>query len=331
MAKDILDAVYGSVIGGAIGDALGAPVEGWYYDEIRDRFGRVTEFVDTDRKNTPDGPGGVTDDTALAHYISLAIIRKGGRITPDDLAQVWMEKGDDKRFWINERLTLLKLKAGMNPWDNPAQAYQDGFNIAFVNQENVNRDAAATLAAGIAAAFAPRATVEGVLEAMTEHGSYLVKRAVELTMDLAYASQSVDKFAAKYYDKMLDWTWPRLDWNKEHFFSGSSIEIVPITMALFYLCDGDANECIIEGASFGRDCDTIGRAIGSIAGAMHGASSIRQDWIETCEKVNEPLFEEIEGDRQANFHSLAERLVEALKKEKQTAQQRVKTLDEILQ
>jgi hypothetical protein len=49
MARGILDAVYGSVVGGAIGDALGAPVEGWYYTEIRERFGRVTEFVDTQR------------------------------------------------------------------------------------------------------------------------------------------------------------------------------------------------------------------------------------------------------------------------------------------
>jgi hypothetical protein len=37
---------------------------------------RVTEFVDTNRKNAPDGPGGVTDDTTLAHYISLAIIAR---------------------------------------------------------------------------------------------------------------------------------------------------------------------------------------------------------------------------------------------------------------
>jgi len=30
--------VYGCLIGGAIGDALGAPVEGWYYTEIREKF-----------------------------------------------------------------------------------------------------------------------------------------------------------------------------------------------------------------------------------------------------------------------------------------------------
>ncbi len=354
MAKDILDAVYGSVIGGAIGDALGAPVEGWYFTEIREKFGRVTEFVDTNRQNAPDGPGGVTDDTVLAHYISLAIARKGGRITPDDLAQVWLEKGDTQHFWINERITTMKLKAGMSPWDtglgnipagcatmaigpigiinagDPGQAYQDGFSIAFVNQEGLNRDAAATLAAGIAAAFIPGITVDGVLEAMTEHGSYLVKRAIELTMDLAYDSDSVDGFAAKFYDKMLDWTWPRLDWNKEHFFSGSSVEIVPATLAILYLCQGDVNECIIEGASFGRDCDTISRAVGCVAGAMKGASAIRGNWIETVEKVNEPLFEELEGDRQANFYSMAQRLAEALKAERQAAQSRVETLDRIL-
>jgi hypothetical protein len=47
---------------------------------------------------------------------------------------------------------------------NPDQAYQDGFNIAFVNQDDVNRDGAATLAAGIAAAFIPDATVASVVD-----------------------------------------------------------------------------------------------------------------------------------------------------------------------
>jgi ADP-ribosylglycohydrolase len=35
MAKDIFDAVYGCLVAGAIGDALGAHVEGWYWTEIR--------------------------------------------------------------------------------------------------------------------------------------------------------------------------------------------------------------------------------------------------------------------------------------------------------
>ena len=45
MAKDLLDAVYGSLITKAIGDALGAPVEGWYWTEIREKYGHITELM----------------------------------------------------------------------------------------------------------------------------------------------------------------------------------------------------------------------------------------------------------------------------------------------
>jgi ADP-ribosylglycohydrolase len=318
MAKDILDAVYGCLIGGAIGDALGAPVEGWYWTEIREKVGRVRELM----------PGfGNTG----AHY--------------------------PNRVWVNERALLWKLKAGMNPWQsgrgmipagcatmaiapvgiinagNPAQAYQDGFNIAFVDQEGHNRDGAATMAAGVAAAFLPDATVESVLETMAGHASYLMRRAIELTMDLAYTSDTIDEFAERYYAKMLDWSWPTPPgraWNKEHFFSGNTIELVPITMAILYLCAGDVNESMIEAASFGRDCDTTASMAGSIAGAMHGASAIRQDWIATVEGANEDFFEEVEGDPKANFHAMAQRLVDALRSERQATRDRLAMLKRIL-
>ena len=375
MAKDILDAVYGCLIGGAIGDALGAPVEGLYYTEIRERYGRVTElmpgFGNTgkyyggstgDRYGSAyDGPppvvGWFSDDTTMRHYLCLAIARKGGRVTPDDYRDVLVEKLNPNRVWANERALLHKLKAGMNPWEsgrgmipagcatmaiapigiinagNPAQAYQDGFNVAFVDQEGHNRDGAATMAAGVAAAFLPGVTVEQVLEVMREHSSYLMRRAIELTMDLAYASETVDEFAARYYATMLDWSWPSPPghrWNKDHFFSGNTIELVPIAMAILHLCRGDVNQSMIEAASFGRDCDTTASMAGCIAGAMRGAGAIRADWIETLEKANVDFFEEVEGDPEANFYSMARRLVEALRAEARSAQARFDFLSQLL-
>lgn len=376
MARDILDAVYGCLIGGAIGDALGAPVEGLYYTEIRERYGKITELMPSTIGNTGttyggsaedsfreayDGPvgkpGATTDDTAYRHYLCYAIVRKGGRITPDDWAQVWLEKLNPRRFWVNEKAILWKLKAGMNPWDagrgsipagcatmgiapigiinaaNPAQAFQDAFNIAFLNQEDYNRDAAATMAAGVAAALTPGATVESVLGAMASHSTYIVSRAIEMAMDLACASGSVEEFTEKYYARLLDWTWPcppQEKWNKDHNFSGSSAEVVSVSAALLHLCQGDVNRCLVEGASFGRDCDTIAGLVGSLAGALQGASAIRSDWIETCERANEDLFVELEGDGRANFHSMARRLVEALRAEQRAAQERAELLQRML-
>jgi ADP-ribosylglycohydrolase len=157
-----------------------------------------------------------------------------------------------------------------------------------------------------------------------------MRRAIVLTMDLATASSSTDDFAEKYYTKMLDWSWPSRYWNKERFFSGNTIELVPITMAILYLCQGDANRSMVEAASFGRDCDTTASMAGSIAGAMQGASAIRQDWIETVERANEGFFREVEGDPKANFHAMAQKLVEALDAERLAAQARSTELIKIL-
>lgn len=386
--RDILDQVYGSLIGGAIGDALGAPVEGWYVQEIRERYGRVSELMPS-RGNTGacyggttgdryrdayDGPapvaGWFSDDTTMRHYLCLAIARKGGRVTPDDYRDVLIEKLNPNRVWTNERMLLLKLKAGCNPWESghgmipagcatmaiapvgivnagaPAQAYQDGFNIGFLDQEGHNRDGAATMAAGVAAAFLPGATIESVLDTMLDHSSYLIRRAIERTMDLACASAeahpgsevqavraAVDHLAALYYAKMLDWSWPTppdRPWDKDHFFSGNTIELLPITMAILYLCRGDVNQSMIEAASFGRDCDTTASMAGSIAGALHGASAIRPDWITTVENANLDFFREVEGDPAANFYSMAQRLVAALRAEKEAALARAGLLGQLL-
>jgi ADP-ribosylglycohydrolase len=149
-------------------------------------------------------------------------------------------------------------------------------------------------------------------------------------MDLALKSTDVDDFAEKYYAKMLDWSWPSRNWKKEHFFSGNSIELIPITMAILHLCDGDVNQSMIEAASFGRDCDTTASMAGAIAGALHGAHAIRQDWITTVETANQDFFEELEGSPEANFYSMAERLVQALRIEHQRTANRIKLLDTIL-
>jgi ADP-ribosylglycohydrolase len=375
LAKDVLDAVYGCLIGGAIGDALGAPVEGLYYTEIRERHGKVTElmpgFGNTGKyyggstgdryRDAYDGPppvvGWFSDDTTMRHYLCLAIARKGGRVTPDDYRDVLVEKLNPNRVWANERALLLKLKAGVNPWEsgrgaipagcatmaiapigiinagNPDQAYQDGFNIAYVDQEGHNRDGAATMAAGVAAAFTPGVTIEHVLEVMHAHSSTLMRRAIELTMDLARASETVDEFAERYYAKMLDWSWPTPPgqaWDKEHFFSGNTIELVPITMAILHLCQGDVDQSMIEAASFGRDCDTTASMAGCIAGALQGASAIRRDWIETVEGANVDFYVEVDGDPEANFLSMARRLVEALRGEARTTRDRIELLGQIL-
>ena len=96
-------------------------------------------------------------------------------------------------------------------------------------------------------------------------------------------------------------------------------------MAILRLCRDDVNESMIEAASFGRDCDTT-----AIAGALHGASAIRADWIETAAEANEVFFQKVEGDPKANSRSMARQLVGALRAERRATQARVAVREETL-
>lgn len=265
-ARDIRDAIYGCLIGGAIGDAIGAPVENWHYRDIRERYGKLDGFLPGERGIMTSGiPGRITDDTTLRHYMCLAIARKGGRITPDDYALVWLEDLNPMRLFYTERIALQKLELGMNPWETgrgqpladaatmaiapvgiinagyPSQAYQDGFNIALVHQDGMERDAAATAAAGFAAAFAPGATVDSLLETMQEYASYEVRRPLLMAMDLARASGTVDDFAGEFYATMLDRSFPvppGEEWDKDRSASPTSREVLPAVAAILHLCRG---------------------------------------------------------------------------------------------
>lgn len=354
-----MDRVYGCIVGGAIGDALGAPVEGWSYERIRAEYGKVETFRTYDNPHSRGNAGSVTDDTVVRHYLCMAIRERGGRVTPDEFAEVLQAHLDPERVWITEEIVLRKLAAGINPWEagrgnvptgtatmaiapvgvvnaaNPRQAYQDGFNVASVNQDNVNRDTAATVAAGIAEALSPDASVESVVETMLRHSSDTVTRALELALELADESNTVDEFVERFYDELLDWRWPAVEWDLELYrdgrvFSADSVEFLPAVVGLLSLCGDEANRALVEAASFGRDCDTIASLTGNVVGALHGAGSIRDGWIEQCEAANAEFFDEVHGDGEVDFATASRWLVDALEGERQRAQGRVETLDGVL-
>lgn len=354
-----MDRVYGCLIGGAIGDALGATVENWPYKRIQDEFGTVENFRAYDNPHAKGNPGSVTDDTVMSHYLCLAITEAEGRITPDEYADTLREHLNPDRVWITEEIALRKLAAGINPWDagrenvptgtatmsiapigiinaaNPRQAYQDGHNIASVNQDKVNRDAAATVAAGIAEAVAPNASIESVIEVMRTHSSDIVFRAIDLAMGIADESETPNEFVEQFYDQLLDWRWPAVEWDREMYyegrvFSADSIELLPAAIGILIICEGQTDRSIIEAASFGRDCDTIASLAGNITGALHGTESLRDEWIDKCEEANKEFFEEVHGNKDVGFKKVSGWMVDALENEQQRASSRAKALGELL-
>lgn len=358
-SSDWIDRIHGCLIAGAIGDSLGATVENWTNEQIREEYGKVESFRSYDNPHAEGDPGTVTDDTVMRHYLCISIVENRGRVMPDEFADTLLEYLNPERVWVTEEITLKKLAAGMNPWNsgrhnvptgtatmaiapigiinaaNPRQAYQDGFNIASVNQDQLNRDAAATFAAGVATALAPGATVDDVLATMRTHSSEVVFRSIDLAMGLAEEHDSADEFAGAFYEDMLDWTWPAVDWdrtlyNKGQVFSASSIELLPAVVGILQLCGDDPENAIIEAVNLGRDCDTIGTLVGNIVGAINGSECLRDSWKQQCSQANRGFFEEVHGDPDEGFEAMAHRLAGAIEAERDRAAERARELDELV-
>ena len=75
--SQVYDKILGALVGSAIGDAMGAPVEMWARDQINIQWGYINDIVPVIREASPEGPwgynlpsGGTTDDTRWKLLVS---------------------------------------------------------------------------------------------------------------------------------------------------------------------------------------------------------------------------------------------------------------------
>lgn len=290
------DRIYGCLAGGLIGDAMGAPGEGKTYTQIREQFG-------------PDGivdfEGTGTDDTAIREQLIDAILKADGDVTCDHFAQSFLDHRDKNyRLWyIPVKSAFHKFEAGLRlpayaGWDNmqssstamsiapmgivnacdPRRAALETLDVASAIHHGSSgfcRDAACAMAAAVAAAFDPDATVALIVDAATAHllpiSAGEMRHRIQVTLALAQETGGYEPFREAYYERHL---YPTIS---------DSRETVPATLAIFRLADGDPEAAIWMGANFGRDADTIATMAGGLAGAFRGASGLPQRWLAKVE------------------------------------------------
>lgn len=344
--------VLGCLIGGACGDALGGPIEGMNDRFIRQLHGgRVTEMVDyhtrPDDFFQPEKPsayawsydrGTYTDDTYFAIQNALCIIEKGGRINCDDLGNFWVKNFDPNRAWYStfnsyQKLVLTHIPArdvgegtigenssamcigpiaAINAGD-PAQAAKDAYDVVSFMHWGHSREAAAILAAAIAEAFNPDATVESVIQAACDNiigrKESKMYNALHLGLDLARKAKDTEELTQMYYDQLIiDWTGRGMQESGDgrHEASCEALESIPCALGMFLNSHGDARETMVSAANFGRDCDSIACMTGYLVGAFHGVDGLPESWVAAVKAANP------EGP---DFEELAERFTEALEKQ----------------
>jgi ADP-ribosylglycohydrolase len=271
---------------GVIGDAMGTPTENLEPAEIEQRFGWVDSF---------EGDG--TDDTIMRDLIASALIRTGGYADADNWAEEWREQhhaifgSKVGRFFPSVLHAAAKLRHGYAPRTiaegtmtssssamaiapvgivnagNPRAAAAQAMEIAslvHVTDVAFCQDGAATIAAAVAEALMPEATVDSVLKASTAHlkpwSGQEMLTLIAAALELASETGDYKVFRERYHDKF------------RQRIACDSRETVPAALAIVRLAKGDPRLAASLGANFGRDADKVACMAAGICGALSGIS-----------------------------------------------------------
>jgi ADP-ribosylglycohydrolase len=281
-----------------------------------------------------DTPGTYTDDSYFATVNARCIIKKGGRISCDDLGDFWIENCDVNRAWYSltnsyQKLFFTHLPArdvgmgnieenssamcigpiGIINAGNPAQAALDAYDVVSLMHWGHSRDAAGIIAAATAEAFNPGATVDSVVKAALENipGGKQSKmyEPMHLAVKLAREAKDSEELTRLYYDKLIiEWSGrgKKVSSDGRHDDSCESYESIPCAIGMFVNAGGDFRKTVVGAANFGRDCDTIACMAGYVAGAFNGIDAVPPQWVEAVLKANPD----------PNLTELAEKLYETL-------------------
>lgn len=286
-ATELRSRARGALLGLAVGDALGAPVENMKPSEIRRRWGRVEDFL-------VDEPAG-TDDTEYAIFSGLLLARHGAALTVAHAEKAWhrwiadVDEGPFRGAGFSERGTLENLRRGLaapvtaqhrHAWSDglamraapfgvfaagrPAEAARLVAVDGSVSHEGEGIYGAQAVAAGVAAAMAgagPAAVIGAALSVipMDSWTSRSLRRAVVAAPD---GERAVRKAVV-----VGGYPWTDL-----------APEAVGLAFGAFAAARGDFREAVLTAVNMGRDADTTAALAGALAGAVRAVTAIPAHW-----------------------------------------------------
>ncbi len=306
--------VYGCLAASRVASAMGAAVEGWPPERIRDTYGFVDKFypykhygyrgVDWERM-----PGTTEDGIERQKLMCRAIIAKQDRITAEDMAKVAAEVVDPDKMWYMSEPDDIKLVrfmkvgvpavevGGLSAWHglnamarashpiglinacDPPGAFHDAADVGrlIFGPADIGLAWAGVYDGAIAAALEPDATVDSVLAAALGLAAEPIRREVERGLEIVRRASAYEAARDEFYRIYTGSGTP--------YSMSSASETVTKALSLFALARGDAKTAVLYGVNFGRDTDCIAAMAGGLAGALSGIGAVPTEWVEQVDRA----------------------------------------------
>ncbi|MNI25219.1 ADP-ribosylglycohydrolase [compost metagenome] len=324
MKNSLADKVHGSLLGLAIGDALGAPVEGWSAEQIQRKHGWVDDFL-------IEQPVG-TDDTEFAMLTAQLLVKYGDALRPEDVRNEWKELIDLGVLYgggFSEAAAILNLKKGYAPpltglrnpemWSDgtamrvaPIGIYCAGdpekaARLAAIDGE-ISHSKDGIFSAQAVAASVSIAMVNSNVDAVLQAGMAAIpqdcwtSRILDRALDLATGSSSLQDAARRLHDQLSI---------HAYYWVDVGPEAVALAFGSLAAAKGVYKDSVVCSVNCGRDADTIAAISGGISGAMHGLAAIPQQWVDRIGTVRGKCIGSLAG---VDIRSIAAQLVDCIRR-----------------
>jgi len=277
----------GSLVGHAVGDALGAPLEMLARAEVRARFpGGLRELIGGGVFGW--APGAYTDDTQMALALARSLIARG-RFDPQHVAEAWLAwyRGGplDVGTLVARALDLLDQgerwdRAGQLAWEeSERRAAGNGGLMRCAPLALLYRDDPSALDRASRASSAithadPRC--QEAAAAFTRALAHLLRGGAK-SEALAVARQAVE------HPALRDALARVADLEEAEVRAGGYV-VETLQAALWSFLHADTFEdVVVQATSLGEDADTVGALSGALAGALHGERAIPARWLAQLE------------------------------------------------
>jgi ADP-ribosylglycohydrolase len=272
------------------------------------------------------GDGHVTDDTLMTRALVHAYDVKRDHLNAYDVESLLLPQLVDTKTWVPEldreellyhRLFLAEkwlvhrlryahadpreagvgnivncgaamyiAPVGIANAGDPDGAYSEALDLAGAHQSSYGREAAGVMAAAVAEALRPDATVAGVVDTCLRLAKDGTRAAIEAVAELAatldgWRSGGLTELRRAFapFDSVGEvFAAPALDARTPSRVR--SIEELPIALGLLVATRGDYAETVLGGVNYGRDADSIASMGGALAGALGGVEALRSNWVE---------------------------------------------------
>lgn len=199
---------------------------------------------------------------------------------------------------VNCGAAMYMAPVGVVNAGDPDAAYREAIDMAGAHQSSYGREAAGVFAAAVAAALAPGASTETVIDAAlrvsrdgTHEAIAAVVRAVrdlpgdasdaEIASTIRDAVRAFDTVGEKYREPALDARIPSRT---------KSIEELPAAFGMLIAYGSDYRSAVLGAVNYGRDSDSIASMAGAIAGALGGSSGVPEEWVRTIAEASRVDF-----------------------------------------